>query len=123
MCIARWWHSKGFGIQSPWAYRLVTTVLQDRKDLRPRLEKYFAATQQGEAATQQGAPSTSSGTGNDEQGAGEVVRWVLLEDIRGRDREEWKRIVADPEATAVFDMRTQALVVYDPKRYKQIYRI
>lgn len=28
--ISRWWHSFGFGIQSPWAYSLVTDVICER---------------------------------------------------------------------------------------------
>ncbi len=28
--ISRWWHSLGFGIQSPWAYSLVTDVIAEK---------------------------------------------------------------------------------------------
>ncbi len=28
--ISRWWHSLGFGIQSPWAYSLVTDVISEK---------------------------------------------------------------------------------------------
>ncbi len=28
--ISRWWHSFGFGIQSPWAYSMVTDVICER---------------------------------------------------------------------------------------------
>lgn len=95
MLISRWWHSKGFGVQSPWAYKLVTTVLCDRKNLMPRLKAFL----------------------------GDEPRWELVEDIRGRNRTRWREIVADSDATATFDMWSQGLVVYDPKRWKQHYKI
>ena len=28
--LSRWWHSLGFGIQSPWAYSLVTDVIAEK---------------------------------------------------------------------------------------------
>lgn len=93
--IIRWWHSKGFGIQSPWAFRLVTEVLSDRKDLYPRLQSFL----------------------------GDNPRWTLLEHIDKENKEQWRAIVADPEATATFDMKHLGLAVYDPKRYKQHYII
>lgn len=95
MSIIRWWHSKGFGVQSPWAYRLVTEVLRDRNDLRPRLQQFL----------------------------GDDPPWELIEHIDKENKSRWKSIVADPEATATFDMKHLGLVVYDPKRYKQHYVI
>lgn len=95
MIISRWWHRKGFGIQSPWAYSLVTEVLCHKDNLRQRLQEYL----------------------------GDTPRWVLIDDIRHTGKAEWKSIVADPSATATFDMRNKGLAVYDPKRYKQHYEI
>lgn len=95
MFISRWWHRKGFGIHSPWAYDLVTTVLCDREDLMPRLREYLK----------------------------DEPRWELVEDIRGKNRERWRAIVADPEATATFDMWSEGLVVYDSKRWKMHYEL
>lgn len=54
---------------------------------------------------------------------GDDLRWVLVDDIRGRNRGRWRDIVADEEATATFDMWSQGLAVYDPKRWKQHYVI
>lgn len=94
MSIARWWHSKGFGIQSPWAFKFVTTVLKDRSNLEPRVAEYMGDTP-----------------------------WKLVRDIRKTNKKEWKEIVDDPCATAIFDMKDTGIAVYDPKRYKMIYRI
>ncbi|MBQ0143416.1 MAG: hypothetical protein KBT06_11605 [Prevotellaceae bacterium] len=96
MNIIRWWHSKGFGIQSPWAFRLVTEVLNDRKNnLHERLRDYL----------------------------GDYPRWVIVEHIDKENKTIWKTIVSDETATATFDMKHLGLAVYDPKRYKQHYII
>ena len=94
MGLIRWWHSKGFGIQSPWAYKLVTEVLSNRKDLQSRLQDALIG-----------------------------YEWILVEDINGKNRTQWQSIVNDPRATATFDMKKSGLAVYDPKRYKQHYTI
>ena len=96
MSITRWWHRKGFGIQSPWAFTLVTTILahRERSDWKKQMTTYLGNT-----------------------------RWTLISEINGKNKKVWKELMNDTEATALFDMKDEGLAVYDPKRYKMIYKI
>jgi len=124
--IPRWWHRKGFGVQSPSDYELVRDVLfeplhyyayKEQKltsDLSRQLYRIrlwhpdtitVDSPQQYESAAMLADDDTVA----------------VVEDISGRNEQLWNIILHDDRARVTFDMRQRGLILFDKKRIKQNY--
>lgn len=124
--IPRWWHRKGFGVQSPSDYELVRDVLFEPlhyyayKELgltSPlRRQLYRIRLWQPDAVVVNSTPEYEATAA---QATDSTV--AVVEDISGRNEQLWKQILHDKRARVTFDMRQRGLVLFNRKRIKQNY--
>ena len=140
---ARWWHRQGFGVQSPWAYELVTDVLFERlryyvfdeiggtpqeqqifrlvnwlKPQRIILEDVSATGRRFALAAQPGLAIVALS----EEEIGEEV-CVVMDGIRGKNKDRWLQLLLHPKTTSTFDLGNRGLVFFDHCRQRQNYRL
>lgn len=124
--IPRWWHRKGFGVQSPSDYVLVRDVLFESLH-------YYAYDDQGlrsEADRQMyrirlWRPDVQVVTSAEEYervaGSADDATVVVVDDIAKSQSQLWRTILADERARVTFDMRFRGLILFNSKRIKQNY--
>lgn len=124
--LPRWWHRKGFGVQSPSDFSLVRDVLFETchyyayEDLhlttplqqqlyRIRLWKPDVVVIE---SAEQYEPIAS--TANDSTTA-------VIEHIDDKNAPLWQTILNDPRARITFDMGKRGLILFNSRRIKQNY--
>lgn len=124
--IPRWWHRKGFGVQSPSDYELVRDVLFEPLH-------YYAYSDQGlrsEADRQMyrirlWRPDVQVVTSAEEYervaSSADDATVVVVDDIARSRSQLWRTILADERARITFDMRFRGLILFNSKRIKQNY--
>ncbi len=137
--ISRWWHSFGFGIQSPWAYSVVTDVICERLPYYDyeRIDREYKSRQERRRQKlylrirnrfpqcrfysivdlSQNGESACDNIPSDEV--------FLLTDIRESDEayHRWLRLRDSDVVGVTFDLYDLALCFHEEGRYKQHYRL
>ena len=147
---SRWFHRRGFSVQSPWAFEFVTHVLfgnGDRSDeqlfkvvrwLRPK--EVVAYT--GNALTETylmsplsknpslrgstivyyyGTDQFSRLDGDVDSGRFTDETCVIVDGIRRSNASNWQRLTVAPGATSAFDLGKRGIVFFDQRRQRQTY--
>lgn len=138
---ARRWHRRGFGVQSPWAFELVTSVLfcSDRYYAFDELggtaadEQLFRVVRwvHPRAVMLEGVSETERAYVRAAQADVEMLAWdeaqiandvfVVVDDIRGANSVVWKAVLAHVRTTSAFDMGRRGIAFFDPCRQRQTY--
>mgnify|MGYP006872984217 CR=1 FL=1 len=142
--LERWRHRHGFGVQSPWAYELVTDALTDRHRyyVFDRLAGNESDEQLFRLARWLGEGWELMGEGLDSHAreyvlaarTGMVVRdldldaagphtCAVVEDIRHSRRNLWQRLLHHTATTSTFDLGNRGIAFFDPARQRQNYKL
>lgn len=115
--------SRGFGVQSPWAYRFVREVLMAKEGTL----RHLPLQQRVEARCRRilQLPGSSSCTAAEniltEAEAGDVV-WVTDIHRSKQCRDLWHRITTDRRTAVCFDCFDFGLAFFDLKMHPRVYR-
>mgnify|MGYP007022090501 CR=1 FL=1 len=141
MLIARWWHQRGFGVQSPWAYELVRDALFDRHRfyafdtlggtpadeqlfrlanwLKPTVMMQEGMTDKGREYVQAACPTVRILPWDERNITNEAC--VVVEQIHRQGRTCWQQVLAHPRTTSSFDLGHRGIAFFDPCRQHQTY--
>lgn len=136
--IPRWWHRKGFGVQSPHDYELVRDVLfepwayyayEDKGLHTPssqqlwRILNHYRHADVCYVRATDDAPRAYARIINkvEAQPDASASTIFVVDGILDTHSALWRRILRDPHARVTFDMGMRGLVLFDCKRIKQSY--
>lgn len=124
--LPRWWHRKGFGVQSPSDYTLVRDVLFETCHYYAYEDQHLTTPLQRQLYRirlwNPDIPIIDSAKEYKSVAASATdTSAAVVEHIDDLNALLWQTILADPRARITFDMAQRGLVLFNSKRIKQNY--